>query len=147
MKQNCKKMKIYHNTSNYPAFHFVQTFVVLIYRHICAFICIQVQWMNKCFKARFCIVRLYWAGDNLGEWGIQVQDNDDANMHASVWLHMGCYCIWSGMFLLGCVQRIGKDKVHGLQGNPAVKWSALVIHQRLHYKGNVCMQQTAINNI
>ena len=27
------------------------------------------EWMNDwCYRPRFCTVRLYWAGDNLGEW-------------------------------------------------------------------------------
>ena len=30
---------------------------------------IHIQGMNEwCFRPRFCTVRLYWAGDNLGEW-------------------------------------------------------------------------------
>ena len=26
----------------------------------------KLQWFDWCFRPRFCIVRLYWAGDNLG---------------------------------------------------------------------------------
>ena len=28
----------------------------------------HMKWNECCFRPRFCIVRLYWVGDNLGEW-------------------------------------------------------------------------------